>query len=485
VPNAQDQATKTGLNNWMAENVDQAINGLSGVYENLFLRTPSLFGKTEHWVWGLWGFCFALGLLLVSTAFLIHAYHLMKGESRTEHLKRLAVPLISLGLMVVAPFLAEGVRAGQEWIWAADSLQRDNAAAVLRVVLPQSAKPEPPSFLEKLDQRLGDALPTSVKVVTGIVTAPARAVYGLVVGVSSRVGTPWASALGFLVLVLGQVALLIYFVRGILVGVTGIYLGLTAFADDWRPAVGWADLLLRTILITNLFNLAWDAMRMLPEWFGWMNIDSFWFVVLIIPITIALIWRLWVRRLFDVVTDLGLLGGTEIVTGWAKGVSFLGQIATAAGTVTGQPAIAGAGAAMQQWGNRTAESNATAATNVRQNLWWNRPQDPGSPRISSTESLLRSGWQAKVRPLLKPADPPGNPPKPPPTQETATEPPASAPPLVSPEEPAAPAAEATLRPCWVAGAEFVIEAGGISVYVPSQPPGTVIVGQWPGHGEAP
>lgn len=480
---AMPQPTQPGTAGWegVSDNLDRAITGLGGVFERLFLTQPSLYDKSEHWVWAGWRVGFGLGLLLVMIAYFVHSHHLMKGTDLLRGQspwKRLAVPALAMTLMVAAPIAVEWTRAAQEWIWSADGFDRTNASSVLGVALPQVAKPTKPNWWEMAK----DLAPKGpLDVIAGPITMPWKiAKVGLVASLGDRVGTGWASINGVVVVVLGMMAFAAYFIRGVLIWLTGFYLGIAAFADRPEPAIGWFDLLIRTALLPSVFNATWWLMRRMPDWFSFLHIDTFFFILFLLVILIPLLWRLWVRRLFDVLTDPLTLGGFQVMAGIAKSVRFLGQAAAVAGTVTGMPALAGAGSAMTQWGGQAYDKASQVTQTVQKGLWWGRGEN-GSATVagsSGTESLLRDKMKAKLEPLLQAARA-GSSPASGGGGSTPGKTPAGHPPATGSQQPSGPQ---NLEPCFTDGSQFVTWDSGMWVHHPAQPPNTMIVGPWPGPG---
>lgn len=254
---------------------------------------------------------------------------------------------------------------------------------------------------------------------------------GSVAPVVASLGTWVGVGSGLAMLVLGLLGFLIYLAGRILIIISPIYLGITAFSDRPEPMLGWLNLALRTNLMLSLFNLAWLLMRSLPTWMKWTGVDNVVFVVLVLPAVLAVIWVAWMRPLLKVVGDPLMLGGGAVMQGVGQRTSSLGKLVTLAGAVTGNPALVARGAQMTAWG--------AGASAAGQKL---------------TEATKEGGTIGAVEHMMGDR-----------IKALST-------------SPATTGSPDTQGQCWQDGSQFVTVERGVPTWHPSQPPGTRLAGKW-------
>lgn len=436
--------TRGTIDTWAQDQVDQPLSAMQTVFPKVALTQPPMWESSQHWVPAGWGISAAIGILLILAAMLNHSRHMLQGtdlKRQRNPFFRITVPTICLVLMFVALPGWELMRATQEYIWATEEFNPKDTAQVMGTALPPKPEPKPePSTSEKVTAVVKSAALRSIPIVGSLAQLPIPSVGGI----TSSLGIGFGIGTGSIMIILGFLALLAYWVGRILLVLSPIHLGIAAFSDRWEPVAGWADITVRTNLLISVFQVAWWVMRRLPDWMSWTGMNAAVFIVIVLPVLLVVIYLFWLKRLVRVIGDPLMLGGGRVVEGVGQKAALVGKALMVAGAVTGQPGIAAAGSKVTTWGSAAAMAGQQAVQAA---------QDGGMKQVLSArvQTLLDKGKQLATQP--------------------ASQEPQGAPPAVPQDG---------KQPCWRAGSEFVTLVHGTPTRHQSQPPGTYLAGDWTG-----
>lgn len=268
------------IDDWLQDQVDLPITAVRGFYETTVLTSPQFDDPGRAGVRGTWRSLLYLGILICLFAWVLHVGHAFHGTDlhtgRSPFL-RLGIPGVCLLLMLVVPTGYEILQRFQEVVWHSDSIDSRSADEVLAVVLP----PEP------------------------VVSEDGHVSYlpaGSIAPVRARLGSVFGVGVGLCVLVIGLLGGVKSLLADVLLVASPIYLGISALAHDLAPAKRWLSVLVRTSLLTSLFNAGWLLMLHLPRWMYWTAVDAVVFVALILPAMLVMAYLLWYRPLVQAFT---------------------------------------------------------------------------------------------------------------------------------------------------------------------------------------
>lgn len=430
--------TRGTIDTWAQDQVDQPLSAMQEVFPKVALTQPPMWESSQHWVPAGWGVSALFGILLILAAMLNHSRHMLQGTDLKQQRNpffRLSIPTICLVLMFVALPGWELMRATQEYIWHTEEFNPKDTAQVMGTALPQPEPEKKPSIKEAVTSAVKKAAATAVLGPLASLPVPS------VSGITSSLGIGFGVGSGWIMITLGFLALLAYFVGRILLVLAPIHLGIAAFSDRWEAVAGWLDITIRTNLLISVFQLAWWVMRRLPDWMNWTGMNSAVFIVIVLPVLLIVIYLFWLKRLFRVIGDPLMLGGGRVVEGVGQKAATVGKLLMVAGAVTGQPGIAAAGSKVSTWGSAAAMAGQKAMQ-------------------AAQEGGMRNMMAAQVQTLLAKG------------KQLATQAQAS------PKAPANP--QDGKQPCWRAGSEWVTMVHGTPTRHQAQPPGTYIAGDWTG-----
>ncbi|MBO8129517.1 MAG: hypothetical protein H0Z39_10040 [Peptococcaceae bacterium] len=301
--------------------LDGWLRPVEGVFDKLFLHTPSL--TVFPWIHTAWSQCvwFGLGLLAIAVCALgVRAVVTADYGRVRENIK---VVVLALGGSLASLWFCEMLIRIQNRVWediiGSYMVEAGTSGGV-------SMAPLRMAFAGVSEQAAEEGF-SAAKMFAMIghpdTAAVAGSLFFMIIGV-------------FLAAILAFFILAHYFVLMGLVVIAPLYLNGAAVTGRSEAVVGWANLFVRTLLVQSMCCGAWVAMMALQLACGpgsadplhkYLGVGVLLLNLIIMTLLIVLIFKYWFLHAIKAIRQPLTLGGAQVQVGWSeardKAVSFL------------------------------------------------------------------------------------------------------------------------------------------------------------------